>query len=164
MISVLIADDEKHARDRLKTLLQKYDAFSLDYEAKDGDEVIQQIVSKNPDVVFLDINMPGVSVFNSLSSLKNPPIIIFQTAYSEYAVDAYGINALDYLVKPISEERLTKTVDKIKKALAFKNKDIKVVKKSNDFEKISVRHHGNIKVISINDISTLSPAGIAIVL
>ena len=152
MINVLIADDEKHARDRLKTLLQKYDIFSLDYEAKDGDEVIQLIISKNPDVVFLDINMPGVSVFNSLSSLKNPPIIIFQTAYSEYAVDAYGINALDYLVKPISEERLAKTVEKIKNALAIKSNKSDVIKKNNNLEKISVRHHGNIKIISLNDI------------
>ena len=152
MISVLIADDEKHARDRLKSLLQKYDIFSLDYEAKNGDEVIQQIISKNPDVVFLDINMPGVSVFNSLSSLKNPPIIIFQTAYSKYAVDAYGINALDYLVKPISEERLTKTVNKIKNTINHKNISNNEIYKKNDIQKISVRHHGKIKVISINDI------------
>ena len=152
MISVLIADDEKHARDRLIALLQKYDIFSLDYEAKNGDEVIQKIISKNPDVVFLDINMPGLSVFNSLASLKNPPLIIFQTAYSEYAVDAYGINALDYLVKPISEERLTKTVDKIKSAIVLQKKSNNDIHAKNNIEKISVRHYGKIKVISINDI------------
>lgn len=152
MISVLIADDEKHARDRLKMLLQKYDFLSLDYEAKNGDEVIQQIISKNPDVVFLDINMPGIPVFNSLSSLKNPPIIIFQTAYSEYAVDAYGINALDYLVKPISEERLAQTVDKIKNKITLKNRSNNEINKKNDIQKISVKQYGKIKVISITDI------------
>lgn len=153
MISVLIADDEKHARERLKTLLQKYDIFSIDYEAKNGDEVLNLIISKNPEVAFLDINMPGVSVFNSLSSLKEPPIIIFQTAYSEYAVDAFGINALDYLVKPISEERLKITVEKIKKTLSLKNtkEDIKEFSKNN-IQKISVKQDGKIKVISINDI------------
>lgn len=154
MISVLIADDEKHARERLKSLLQKLDVFSIDYEAKNGDEVLNIIISKNPDVAFLDINMPGVSVFNSLSSLKEPPLIIFQTAYSEYAVDAFGINALDYLVKPISEERLKVTVDKIKKALSLKitkDDDIKEVSKNN-IQKISVKQDGKIKVISISDI------------
>ena len=152
MISVLIADDEKHARDRLKILLKKYDILSIDHEAKNGDEVIQLIISKNPDVVFLDINMPGISVFNTLSSLKDPPLIIFQTAYSEYAVEAYGINALDYLVKPISEERLTKTVDKIKNAITQKNKSNKDYYAKNDIQKISVRQYGKIKVISISDI------------
>ncbi len=153
MISVLIADDEKHARERLKSLLQKYDIFSIDYEAKNGDEVLNLIISKNPDVAFLDINMPGVSVFNSLSSLKEPPIIIFQTAYSEYAVDAFGINALDYLVKPISEERLKITIDKIKKALSLKNAKEEIIEDSkNNIQKISVKQDGKIKVISINDI------------
>jgi len=160
MITVLIADDEKHARDRLKNLLKNYKNFSIIAEAKNGDEVIQTIISKKPDVAFLDINMPGVSVFDTIPSLKNPPLIIFQTAYSEYAVDAFKANALDYIMKPVSEERLSNTIDKIVKSINNRqlcdedNEDKNTDKQ--ELKKISVKTSGTIKVIDINDIYKIS--------
>ena len=155
MIRVLLADDEKHIRERLKEMLKKYNIFTIESEAKNGDEVIKEIISKKPDVAFLDINMPGVSVFESIPSLKNAPIIIFQTAYSEYAVNAFGINALDYLLKPISEERLDQTVEKIKKEINAKlKKDNEESLKEipSDIENISVKNQGRIKVIPIDEV------------
>jgi DNA-binding LytR/AlgR family response regulator len=113
MITALIADDETHARERLRELLDRFDLFEIIAEAKDGNEALQAIIIHRPEVAFLDINMPGVSVFQSIPSLKNPPLIVFQTAYSEHAADAFTINALDYLLKPIRFERLEKAVAKI---------------------------------------------------
>ena len=112
MIKTLIADDEKHARERLKELLLAFEIFDITAEAATGDEALEKIIMHKQDVAFLDINMPGISVFNTLPSLSHPPIIIFQTAYSEYAADAFNINALDYIMKPFSRERFEKTVGK----------------------------------------------------
>jgi two-component system, LytTR family, response regulator len=113
MIKTIIADDEIHARERLRDLLERFDVFDIIAEAVDGNEALQLIITHKPQVVFLDINMPGIPVFESINSLQNPPIVIFQTAYSEYAANAFDINALDYLLKPIRFERLEKTVSKI---------------------------------------------------
>lgn len=118
-ITVLLADDESHARDRMRDLLDRFDIFEVIGEAKDGNEALQQIIGLQPQVAFLDINMPGISVFQSLPSLKNPPLIVFQTAYSEHAAEAFDINALDYLLKPVREERLSQTVAKIKEKLGY---------------------------------------------
>jgi two-component system LytT family response regulator len=107
MITTIIADDECHARERLKEL------FDIVAEAKDGNEALQLIITHKPEVAFLDINMPGISVFQSIPSLQNQPMIIFQTAYSEHAAEAYTINALDYLLKPVRFERLEQAVQKI---------------------------------------------------
>jgi DNA-binding LytR/AlgR family response regulator len=113
MITTIIADDESHARERLRELLDRFALFDIVAEACDGNEALQLIITHKPDVAFLDINMPGVSVFQSIPSLQNPPLVIFQTAYSEHAANAYDINALDYLLKPIRFERLEKAVAKI---------------------------------------------------
>jgi len=152
MIKVLIADDEKHARERLKEMLGKYEIFSIEAEAKNGDEVISLIISKKPDIAFLDINMPGVSVFNTISSLKNPPVIIFQTAYSEYAVDAFGISALDYLMKPVSYERLDKTIEKIKKHFYAADILIEEEKKHDKIKSLTAKTAGLIKIIPVEEI------------
>ena len=114
MISAIIADDESHARQRLRELLSEYDMLNVVGEATNGNEAFEMIIKQKPDVVFLDIHMPGVSVFDTLSALKNPPEVIFQTAYSEYAAEAFNINALDYILKPISRKRLEQTLQKIK--------------------------------------------------
>jgi DNA-binding LytR/AlgR family response regulator len=113
LITTLIADDEVYARERLRDMLDRFGLFDIIAEACDGNEAIGFIITRKPRVAFLDINMPGISVFRSIPSLQNPPIIIFQTAHSEHAAEAFDINALDYLLKPIRFERLEKTVAKI---------------------------------------------------
>ncbi len=113
MITTIIADDESHARERLRELLERFALFDIVAEAKDGNEALQLIITHKPEVAFLDINMPGMSVFQSIPSMQNPPMVIFQTAYSEHAANAYDINALDYLLKPVRFERLEKAVAKI---------------------------------------------------
>jgi two-component system LytT family response regulator len=113
LITAIIADDEAHARERLRELLGRFNIFSIIGEASDGTEALELIITKKPEVAFLDITMPGISVFQSLPSLQNPPLVVFQTAYSEHAAHAFDINALDYILKPIRFERLEKTVVKI---------------------------------------------------
>jgi DNA-binding LytR/AlgR family response regulator len=118
MITTIIADDEAHARERLRELLDSFNLFEIVAEASDGNEALQALIVHKPRVAFLDINMPGVSVFQSIPSLQNPPLVIFQTAYAEHAAAAFAIDALDYLLKPIRRERLEKTVAKIVEQLA----------------------------------------------
>ena len=85
-IRIIVADDEEHARMRLMDLLDRFGNFEVVAQACDGNQALNMIITHNPDVAFLDINMPGISVFQSLPSLNKPPIIVFQTAYSQYAM------------------------------------------------------------------------------
>ena len=160
MINTLIADDEPHAIERLKDLLADHEQFNITAVARSGNEALEKMVSLTPDVAFLDINMPGISVFKSLSSLQDPPLIIFQTAHSKYAADAFDIDALDYLMKPVSRERFSRAVDKILKKLsenqpATLEKETENKKETPDREqtgKISVKVRDTIKIIQISDI------------
>jgi DNA-binding LytR/AlgR family response regulator len=158
MIKTLIADDEKHARERLKELLAAFGIFDITAEAVNGNEALEMIITHKPDVAFLDISMPGISVFSAIPSLGDPPTIIFQTAHSEFAVEAFNINALDYLMKPVSRERLAKTVDKIQEKLSgqIQLPDLSIGKSgetdSGKMEIISVKVKGAIKLIQVADI------------
>lgn len=158
MIKTLIADDEKHARERLKDLLAPYNEFKIAAEAKNGNQALEMIIVHQPQVAFLDINMPGISVFNSIPSLNQPPIIIFQTAYSEYAVEAFNINALDYLMKPVSRERLEKTIHKIREKLSTHARSSERPdpgshhSTADKTDRISIHTRGKIKIIPIQDI------------
>ncbi|MBT4641713.1 MAG: response regulator transcription factor [Deltaproteobacteria bacterium] len=157
MIKTLIADDERHALDRLKELLSDYDQFQIVAEANSGTGALEKMVSLKPDVVFLDINMPGVSVFKTISSLQDPPLVVFQTAHSKYAADAFDINALDYLMKPVSRERFSKAVAKIvgkisaTKASAIAKEPVE----KEQTEKISIKVREAIKIIQVCDIQKI---------
>lgn len=158
MITTIIADDERPARERLRELLERFAQFDIIAEAKDGNEALQLIITHKPDVAFLDINMPGMSVFQSIPSLQNPPLIIFQTAYSQHASDAYDINALDYLLKPIRFERLEKAVAKILEKLALitpgprKSSDVKTPQ----IEHIAITLNGKTKLFAPEEIIRIS--------
>jgi two-component system LytT family response regulator len=157
MITTIIADDESHCRERLAELLGRFNQFEIVAEAKDGNEALQLIITHAPQVAFLDINMPGVSVFQSIPSLQHPPLIIFQTAYSEHAADAFTINALDYLLKPIRFERLEKTVARILEKLAPAAES----RQASDeplipTDQITVTIGGKTRIIAAEDISRIS--------
>ena len=98
-------------------MLGRFGFFDVLAEGTDGNEALNLIITRKPQVAFLDINMPGISVFQSIPSLNSPPMIIFQTAYSEHAARAFEIDALDYLLKPVRFERLEKTVARIRERL-----------------------------------------------
>src|SRR5699024_4945434 len=102
----LIVDDERLARNELTRLLQGYSEIEIVGEAVNADDAHEKIRSLNPDVLFLDIQMPGKSGFELLEMLDATPKVIFTTAYDEYALKAFEVNALDYLLKPVNNDRL----------------------------------------------------------
>jgi DNA-binding LytR/AlgR family response regulator len=118
---ILIADDEKPARAELRYMLQQLEADAIYSEARNGQEVLTLVAQQPVDVLFLDINMPGInglSVATALLENPNPPLIIFATAYDAHAVRAFELAALDYIVKPFAEQRLAQTMQRIRKTLA----------------------------------------------
>lgn len=109
----IIIDDERLARTELRKLLQEFPEIEIVDEAANVDEGISKIESQNPDLIFLDIQMPGKTGFDLLSELDRAPHVIFTTAYDEYALKAFEVNALDYLLKPIEPKRLADAVHKL---------------------------------------------------
>jgi len=113
----LIVDDESPARERLKRLLADVEEVELIGEAESGVQAVEMIEREKPDLVFLDIQMPGLDGFEVIEALADPPPVIFVTAYDEYAIRAFEVNALDYLLKPFSRERLEKAIRRAQEAL-----------------------------------------------
>jgi DNA-binding LytR/AlgR family response regulator len=109
-IRTLIVDDESPARDRLRRMLAGIEAVEIVGEAESGVQAVEMIEQQNPDLVLLDIQMPGLDGFEVIEALEERPAIIFVTAYDEYALRAFEVNALDYLLKPFSQERLERAI------------------------------------------------------
>ncbi len=110
----LLVDDERLARVEFTRLLEKFPDIEIIGEASNGEEAIEKIEELNPDLVFLDIQMPGMTGFEVLEHLHIVPSIIFVTAYDEYALKAFEVNALDYVLKPVELNRLEKAIEKVK--------------------------------------------------
>ncbi len=109
----IIIDDERLARAELKKLLQEFPEVEVIDEAANAEEGIAKIESLRPDLIFLDIQMPGKSGFDMLSELERTPQVIFTTAYDEFALKAFEVNALDYLLKPVEPKRLADAIQKL---------------------------------------------------
>jgi two-component system, LytTR family, response regulator len=113
MIRAIIIDDERLARNELKKLLLDFPEIEVIAEAANASEGVERIDSLNPDLIFLDIQMPGKTGFDMLSELERAPNVIFTTAYDEYALKAFEVNALDYLLKPVEPKRLADALQKL---------------------------------------------------
>ncbi|MGK0381786.1 MAG: two-component system LytT family response regulator [Flavobacteriales bacterium] len=126
-ISVIIVDDEPLARKGLSLRLAEFDNIDIVGECKNGIEAVTLIPQVRPDLVFLDIQMPGLNgfqVINKLQELKQPiPLIVFVTAFDSYAIKAFDIHALDYVLKPVDERRLKDAIDKVLLTLEQKQQD-----------------------------------------
>src|SRR5690606_36321451 len=112
-MKALIVDDERLARKELMKLLEDHPSIEVVGEAANADEAITMVNELNPDLLFLDIQMPGKTGFQLLEELDSVPMVVFTTAYDEFALKAFEVSALDYLLKPIQAERLSETVSKI---------------------------------------------------
>ncbi|WP_208603019.1 LytR/AlgR family response regulator transcription factor [Pedobacter steynii] len=112
-MKVLIVDDERAAREEVRRTLLNYPYCEVVGEAKNADEARAEIKMKSPDLIFLDIQMPGESGFELLASLEEVPEVIFTTAFDQYALQAFEVNALDYLMKPIRDERFAKAMERM---------------------------------------------------
>ncbi len=115
-MKAIIVDDERLARKELSSLLEKFGNVEIVGEAANADEAETMIAEKRPDLLFLDVNMPGRTGFELLESLDPAPQVIFVTAYDEHALKAFEVNALDYLLKPIDPERLEAAVNKLQES------------------------------------------------
>lgn len=113
-MKVLVVDDEQPARDRLRQLLEDLGEHEVVGEAANGEQALSQAAKLNPDVVLLDIRMPGldgIETAHHLNAMNNPPAIVFTTAYDEYAIDAFDARAIGYVLKPVRRERLARALD-----------------------------------------------------
>lgn len=119
MIRTLLVDDEQPARERLRQLLAAHPDVEIVGEAEDGLQAAERIAELSPDLVLLDIQMPGASGLDVAASLGKPrPAVIFCTAFDQYAVDAFELSALDYLLKPVNRARLAAALDRVRDAAA----------------------------------------------
>ena len=113
-MKAIIIDDERLARNELKKLLQEFPDVEVIGEAANANEGIDKIENLSPDIIFLDIQMPGKTGFDMLTELERAPHVIFVTAYDEFALKAFEVNALDYLMKPVDPKRLSDALMKVK--------------------------------------------------
>jgi two-component system, LytTR family, response regulator len=114
MQKVILIDDERLARSELKRLLDEHPDVEVIGEAANANEGLEKIEALNPDIIFLDIQMPGKTGFDMLTQLDKAPHVIFVTAYDEYALRAFEVNALDYLMKPVEPKRLADALMKVR--------------------------------------------------
>jgi two-component system LytT family response regulator len=155
----LIIDDERLARSALRRLLNAHPEVRIIGESANPDEAIRAINKASPDVLFLDVEMPGGSGFDLLEKLEDVPAVIFTTAYDEYAVRAFEVSALDYLVKPITAPRLAAALGRAQKALAAILKERSNIEDASAVHQIFVRDGERCWIVRLTDISLLESEG-----
>lgn len=159
-LRTLIVDDEVQARERLKRLLSGNTAVEIIDEAGDGKEAVEKIEEMEPDLVLLDIQMPELDGFEVIGTLRKLPLVIFVTAYDEYAIKAFEVNALDYLLKPLNKVRLEKAIERAQQELPRKadlspriEALFRTLNEQKRFmERVAVKHEGRIFVIPVRAI------------
>ena len=153
---VLIVDDEKLARDRLRELLNEIGGHTIVGEAMNGNEAIERTMELNPDVLLMDIRMPGMDGLEAaihLMGMESPPSVIFTTAYDQHALNAFEVNAVDYLLKPIRKDRLAGALDKAQKLTLQQLRDVNEAQdQPNARTHISVHLRGNIRLVPVQEI------------
>jgi two-component system, LytTR family, response regulator len=153
-ISTLIADDEKLARSNLSILLRRDPDIEVVSECSSGEEALSQIRRKKPDLVFLDVQMPECDGFDVLELLggDQPPALVFVTAYDQYALRAFEAGALDYLLKPFSNARFGKALDRAKERVRL-GKD-----RSRKLDRLVVKNAGEVLFLKISEIDWIEAA------
>lgn len=153
---VLIVDDEKLARDRLRDLLNEIGGHTVVGEGSTGNEAVDKAQSLNPDVLLMDIRMPGMDGLEAAMHLMNmdsPPGVIFTTAYDQHALNAFEVNAVDYLLKPIRKDRLAAALDKAHKLTLQQLQEVNAQRDDPSARThISVRLRGNIRLVPVEEI------------
>ncbi len=171
-IRTLVVDDEPLARQRVVSLLKNHPEVQLIGECRNGEEAVEQINSKKPDLIFLDIEMPGLDGFGVVSNidLKYKPFIIFATAYNQYALKAFNIHAIDYLLKPFDDERFDEALEiaksqiKLKHTSDFNERLLTLVNEFNSqkdqyIRQFKVKLRGREKYISVEDLLYIEAEG-----
>jgi len=160
-MKTIIIDDEPLARNIVKEYLQNFTELELVAECNDGFEGIKAIQQYQPDLIFLDIQMPKINGFEMLELIENPPAVIFTTAFDEYAIKAFESNAVDYLLKPFSKERFDKAVQKfqLQQNNAAVEKTLETAAESPlQQDRVVVKDGSKIKIIPVHQIHFLEAA------
>ena len=152
----LIVDDERLARKELISMLVEYDNIYISGEAEDVPSAISRIKETNPDIIFLDIQMPGKSGFELLNEIKTEAKIIFVTAYDEYAIRAFEVNALDYLLKPLTHERLRNAIERVQSG---QNEDGILIRELNYDDKLFLTLDSQLQFLKVSSILSICSAG-----
>lgn len=150
-IRTILVDDERLAREELKSMLKKYDNIEIIGEYKNSQEAKEGILSLSPDLVFIDIQMPGESGLELIEQLENPPRTVFVTAFDEFAMKAFELNAYDYILKPIDEQRLEEVIVRVSE----ENKIPEAVESSKQLkegDKIFIKDGDKVWFVNIEDI------------
>ena len=155
-MNVLIVDDEAPARDRLRDLLEEEGAHTVIGEAADGKRALELAAEHSPDVVVLDIRMPGISGIETahhLNTFENPPAIIFATAYDEYAIEAFEASAVGYVLKPVRRLRLNQALELAERlSISVLGAVADKAGIADRREHVCSRSQGEIKLIPIGDV------------
>lgn len=159
--SVLVIDDEDHGRVLVKQYLAPYADFFVAGECSNGIEAIKYINMLEPDLIFLDIQMPGASGFDVLQKIDHVPDVIFTTAFDTYAIKAFEMNVIDYLLKPYTKERFDQTMARLKtKPDSLPQLAMSTIPGINSYpERIMVEHQKRFKNIAVQDIMYLKADG-----
>jgi two-component system LytT family response regulator len=154
-LRTLLVDDEQPARDRLRQLLAGRDDVEIVGEAEDGVQAIERIQGMRPDLVFLDIQMPGCSGLEVAASLGPPrPAIVFCTAFDQYAVDAFEVHAVDYLLKPVNRARLHAALDRVQDRAAATDRELDRATRAEPLSpsRFLARHGARFRVVARADV------------
>ncbi|WP_372965051.1 LytR/AlgR family response regulator transcription factor [Marinobacter sp.] len=151
---ILIADDEPLARQRIHRLLESMEGYQVCGEASDGNDTLHKVAELSPDIVLLDIRMPGMDGMEAaekLSQLNNPPAVIFCTAYDHYAIQAFDVRAVAYLLKPVRKEALA---DALARAGKINRVQLQALSHDaeNNSEQLAVRTHRGTELIELTDL------------
>jgi two-component system, LytTR family, response regulator len=159
ILRALIIDDERLARNALRRLLNAHPEIKVVGEAANCDDAVRAIQKNSPDLIFLDVEMPGCSGFELLEKLEDVPAVIFTTAYDEYAVRAFEVSAVDYLMKPITAERLAAALGRAQKALAAIPREPSNSRTASALHQIFVRSGERCWILRLADISLMESEG-----
>ena len=158
----VIIDDERLARTELRKMLQKFLEIEIVDEATNANEALSKIDKLQPDLIFLDIQMPGKNGFDLLSEMDLVPYVIFTTAFDEYALKAFEVNALDYLLKPIDPQRLADAIQKLNN-LEAKNKQLSAESAANnhlsEYDQVFVKDGERCWFVNLNEIRLFESVG-----
>jgi len=156
VLKVLVVDDEKPARDRLRQILEDEDAYEVVGEAANGHEALELAAQLSPDVVLLDIRMPGmegIETAHHLNAMEKAPAVVFTTAYDEYAIDAFEARAIGYVLKPVRRSRLTGALEQASRFTGSALNEAAVEAQLNTGRKhVCALAHGELKLIPVSEI------------
>ena len=167
--TVVLADDEEFGRRTLRSILEQRPGFRVVGEAADGPSALELLDKLRPDLAFLDVQMPGMDGFDVLRALppRQWPLVVFCTGYTEHALRAFEVNALDYLLKPFDDERALRTLDRAAARLGRPDREVReriekvlASTESESFlERIPIRRSGKVEIIDLDDVEWIAAAG-----